>query len=63
MVEALGRGVIIITGPPCQSRSGNLWVSGWEGCWGQRVPSGAQNLPGMGDRQRQSAAPSAQPTG
>lgn len=63
MVEALGRGVIIITGPPCQSRSGNLWVSGWEGCWGQRVPSGAQNLPGTGDRQRQSAAPSAQPPG
>lgn len=34
MVEVLGRGVIIITGPLCQSRSGNLWVSGWEGVGG-----------------------------
>lgn len=30
---------------------------------GQRVPSGAQNLPGTGDRQRQSAALSAEPQG
>lgn len=47
MVVVLGRGVIIITGPPCQSGSGNLWVSGWEG----GVPSGAQNLPRTSDRQ------------
>lgn len=31
MVAVVGRGIIIITGPPCQSRSGNLWVSGWVG--------------------------------
>lgn len=35
-MEVLGRGVIIITGPPCQSGSGNLWVSGWEGGAGGR---------------------------
>lgn len=30
MIVAEGRGIIIITGPPCQSRSGNLWVGvGW----------------------------------
>lgn len=49
VVVVLGRGVIIITGPPCQSGSGNLWVSGWEG----GVPSGAQNLPRTSDRQRE----------
>lgn len=62
-VEVLGRGIIIITGPLCQSGSGNLWVSVWERGWGQRVPSGAQNLPGTGDGQRQSAALLEQPPG
>lgn len=50
MVAVVGRGIIIITGPPCQSRSGNLWVSGWVG----GSPSGAQNLPRTPDRERKS---------
>lgn len=45
MMVAEGRGVIIITGPPCQSRSGNLWVG-----VGVVFPSGAQNLPRTPDR-------------
>lgn len=54
-VMMVGRGVIIITGPPCQSRSGNLWVSGWVG--GRGSPSGAQNLPRTPDRKRERESP------
>lgn len=60
VVVVLGRGVIIITGPPCQSGSGNLWVSGWEGGGPIWCPKPAQDF-----RQTEwgSAAQSAQPLG
>lgn len=62
-VVVLGRGVIIITGPLCQSGSGNLWVSGWGGLGGRGpiwCPKPAQDF-----RQTEwgSASQSAQPLG
>lgn len=45
MVVVLGRGIIIITRPPCQRRSGNFRR------WGWGDPSGPQNLPRTPDRE------------